>query len=67
MISEKPGNLMNVSGNNARKTHYIYKTVEAGINVLADKPMAITTTDFQLLEKTFAILITTLSPASFCG
>ena len=31
-----------LSGNNARKTDYICSSVEAGLNVLADKPMAIT-------------------------
>lgn len=55
MIAEKPGNLMNVSGNNSKKTEYILKTVEAGINVLADKPMVISINDFQLLEKAFTI------------
>ncbi len=55
MLAEKPGNLMNVSGNNARKTEYILKSVEAGINVLADKPMAITPENFSVLEKAFAV------------
>jgi len=55
MIAEKPGNLMNVSGNNAKKTEYILKTVEAGINVLADKPMVITPEDFTKLEKAFQV------------
>ncbi|MEN8115509.1 MAG: putative oxidoreductase C-terminal domain-containing protein [Bacteroidota bacterium] len=55
MISEKPGNVMNVSGNNAKKTDYIYKTIEAGINVLADKPMVITPDEFPKLEKAFQV------------
>ena len=54
MLKEKPGNLMNVSGNNAKKTEYILATVKAGINVLADKPMAINSSDFALLEEAFA-------------
>ena len=53
MLSEKPGNVMVVSGNNAKKTEYILKTVEAGINVLADKPMVISPEKFPMLEKAF--------------
>ncbi len=54
MLSEKPGNLMVVSGNNEKKTEYILKTVQAGVNVLADKPMVITKEGFADLEKAFA-------------
>ncbi len=53
MLAEKPGNLMIVAGNNAKKTEYILKTVEAGINVLADKPMVITPEAFPALEQAF--------------
>ncbi|MDB4584942.1 oxidoreductase, partial [Draconibacterium sp.] len=55
MIAEKPGNVMNTSGNNAKKTDYILKTIEAGINVLADKPMVITPDEFPKLEKAFQV------------
>lgn len=55
MLLEKPGNLMVVSGNNAKKTDYIVKAVEAGINVLSDKPMVITPEKFPDLEKAFAL------------
>jgi len=55
MLEEKPGNVMNVAGNNALKTDYILKTVEAGINVLADKPMVITPDEFPKLEKAFEV------------
>ncbi|MFY0626798.1 MAG: oxidoreductase [Reichenbachiella sp.] len=55
MISRKPGNLMNISGNNAKKTEYILKTVEAGINVIADKPMVISPEEFPKLEKAFIV------------
>lgn len=55
MISEKPGNVMNMAGNNAKKTDYILKTIEAGINVLADKPMVITPSEFAKLEKAFKV------------
>ena len=53
MIAERPGNLMVTSGNNAKKTEFIAKTIEAGINVLADKPMVITPDQFPVLEETF--------------
>lgn len=53
MLTEKPGNVMMVAGNNARKTEYILKAVEAGINVFADKPMVITPEAFPLLEQAF--------------
>ena len=55
MINDKPGNIMVVSGNNAKKTEYIKKTVEAGINVLADKPMVISSDDFQMLIEAFEL------------
>ena len=53
MIADKPGNIMIVSGNNAKKTDYIKATVEAGINVLADKPMVISSDKFDLLIEAF--------------
>ncbi len=55
MLREKPGNVVVISGNNAKKTEYIMKSVEAGLHVLADKPMAITPEDFQLLKEAFAV------------
>lgn len=55
MLAEKPGNVMVTAGNNARKTEYILKTIEAGINVLADKPMVITPEEFPKLEQAFKI------------
>jgi predicted dehydrogenase len=54
MIEEKPGNVMVVSGNNSKKTEYILETVNAGIHVLADKPMVISPEEFPMLEKAFA-------------
>jgi predicted dehydrogenase len=55
MLEEKPGNLMVTAGNNAKKTEYIYQTVSAGINVLADKPMVIDPAEFPKLEKAFEV------------
>ena len=53
MLQEKPGNVVVISGNNARKTEYIEGAVRAGLNVLADKPMAISPADFKLLLRAF--------------
>ncbi|MBK9488463.1 MAG: Gfo/Idh/MocA family oxidoreductase [Haliscomenobacter sp.] len=55
MLSEKPGNVVVISGNNAQKTHYIQSCIEAGINVLADKPMAIKPADFTRLQDLFPL------------
>lgn len=53
MIAERPGNVMVTAGNNKLKTQYIKETVDAGINVLADKPMAIDIEGFELLKEAF--------------
>lgn len=53
MISEKPGNVMVVSGKNDKKIDYIKAAVDAGINVYSDKPMVINTDGFNLLEEIF--------------
>lgn len=55
MIDDKKGNVVVLAGNNEKKTEYILKALEAGFNVLADKPMAITTSDFELLRKAFDV------------
>ncbi len=54
MLAEKKGNVMVTAGNNAKKTEYIKRTLDAGINVLADKPMAIDAGNFELLKDCFA-------------
>jgi predicted dehydrogenase len=54
MLAEKPGNVVVLAGNNSRKTEYILKSIEAGLNVLADKPMAIVPSDLDNLRKAFA-------------
>lgn len=54
MLAEKPGNVVVMAGNNRLKTEYIKKAVDAGLNVLGDKPMAINREGFALLEKAFA-------------
>lgn len=55
MISENKGNVMVMAGNNGKKTEYIKRTLEAGINVLSDKPMAINSENFNLLKECFNI------------
>ena len=53
MCRDKAGNVAVISGNNRQKTEYIQKAVAAGLNVLADKPMAITPAGFEQLRQTF--------------
>jgi predicted dehydrogenase len=55
MLNEKRGNVVVISGNNAQKTQYILRSIEAGLNVLADKPMAITPADYKKLQRAFAV------------
>lgn len=53
MLNEKKGNVVVLAGNNQKKTEYIQKSVDAGINVLSDKPMVIDTKGFKKLENAF--------------
>ncbi len=53
MLSEKKGNAVVLSGKNSLKTDYIYQSVQAGLNVLADKPMVIVPEKFPLLVDAF--------------
>ncbi len=53
MISEKKGNVVVLSGNNQKKTEYISRSLEAGLNVLADKPMVIGSDGFDALKVAF--------------
>ncbi len=54
MIADKAGNVVVLSGNNRKKAEYISKSINAGLNVLADKPMIIASEDFPVLEAAFA-------------
>jgi len=54
MISEKRGNVVVLAGNNQKKTDFIKNDVDAGLNVLADKPMAIDAAGFDKLKEAFA-------------
>ena len=53
MLTEKAGNVVVLSGNNRKKAEYITKSISAGLNVLADKPMIIHLEDFPALEAAF--------------
>ena len=51
MLRERPGNVVVLSGRNRGKMDRILASVEAGLNVLADKPWLIAAADFPKLEK----------------
>jgi predicted dehydrogenase len=53
MLEEKPGNVVVLAGSNRRKTEYILKSLQAGLNVYADKPMVIDAAGFEDLKKAF--------------
>jgi len=53
MLSEKPGNVVVLAGNNQHKIDYIQKSVDAGLNVLSDKPMAIDEAGYDKLKASF--------------
>ncbi|SDL43600.1 Predicted dehydrogenase [Catalinimonas alkaloidigena] len=53
MLKQKPGNVVVLSGNNAKKTDYINAAVNEGLNVLADKPMVIQPADYPRLLDAF--------------
>ncbi len=54
MLTEKPGNVVVMAGNNKLKTHYIKASIDSGLNVLSDKPMAINGESFEVLKQAFA-------------
>jgi len=55
LLEEKKGNVLVLAGNNQKKTGYIHRAVNSGINVYSDKPMAINKADFELLKEAFSI------------
>lgn len=55
MLAEKKGNVVVLAGNNRLKTDYILSSVKAGLNVFADKPMAIDAKGFSRLQEAFAV------------
>lgn len=54
MIAEKKGNVVVLSGNNRKKTEYIFESLQNGLDVLADKPMVIDSRGYDLLKEAFA-------------
>src|SRR3954454_6669726 len=54
MLKTKPGNVVVIAGNNQMKTDYIKRSIDAGLNVLADKPMVTSRTGFDELKDAFA-------------
>ena len=57
MLAEKKGNAVIISGNNSKKANYIRRSIEAGLHILADKPLAVTPQDFEKLKESFKIAV----------
>ena len=53
MLAERPGNVVVIAGNNREKIDYINGSLNAGLNVLADKPMCIDAVGFEKLKASF--------------
>ena len=53
MLADKSGNVVVLAGNNRKKAEYITRSIDAGLNVLADKPMIIRPEDFPALQSAF--------------
>ena len=53
--AERAGDFVVIAGNNRRKTEYVIRAIEAGMHVLADKPMAIDGAGFESLRSAFAL------------
>lgn len=53
MLAGHKGNLVIISGNNSRKADYILRSVQAGYNVLSDKPMVIVPGDLDKIKLAF--------------
>ena len=55
MLAERPGNAVVIAGNNREKIDYIAGSLQAGLNVLADKPMCIDAEGFEKLRTSFEV------------
>jgi predicted dehydrogenase len=53
MLGERAGNIVVIAGNNAQKTDYIARAIDAKLNVLGDKPMVVTPPDLVRLRRAF--------------
>ncbi|MEP7330192.1 MAG: putative oxidoreductase C-terminal domain-containing protein [Betaproteobacteria bacterium] len=52
-LADRPGSMAVIAGNNRRKTEYIARAISVGMHVLADKPMVIDRTGFDMLPWVF--------------
>lgn len=55
MLKNSHGDVVIVASSNLLKSDYILRAVNAGFSVIADKPMALTSSDFMNLTEAFAI------------
>lgn len=53
MLAERPGEAVLLAGNNRHKIDYLERSVAAGLNVLADKPLVIDPAGFDRLAKAY--------------
>ncbi len=53
-LADRAGTVAVIAGNNQRKTEYLARAIDAGFNVLADKPMVIDSAGFERLQHAFA-------------
>ncbi len=53
-LAERAGTVVVIAGNNQRKTEYLARAINAGFNVLADKPLVIDGAGFERLQHAFA-------------
>ena len=49
MLHQRPGNVVVAAGNSSRRPGYVQKSVQAGLNVLADKPICIDPPGWEVL------------------
>lgn len=53
--AERAGDVVVIAGNNRRKTEFVTRAIDAGMHVLADKPMAIDSAGFESLRNAFSL------------
>ncbi len=53
MLRDRPGNVVVISGANRSKSGHIKACVDAGLNVLSDKPMCVDAASYTVLEAAF--------------
>ena len=55
MVADNKGNVVVLSGNNRLKIDYIESSINAGMNVFADKPIVINKAGFERLKKSYEL------------